>query len=94
MRPLGASSVAVKVAVTVPVFPSRTVALPIESAGTGSSSVIVPTPSPSSIAALTAFESSTVNVSSSSSSVSPFTPTDTVFVVSSGRKVSVPDAAV
>ena len=83
-----------KVAVTVPVFPSVTVLLPIETVGTGSSSVIVPTPVPSAIVALTGFESSTVNVSLSSSSVSPFTSTGSVSVVSPGRKVSVPDAAV
>jgi hypothetical protein len=94
VRPLGTFSVAAKFAVTVPVFPSVTVALPIDTAGRGSSSVIVPRPSPSSMVALTGFESSTLNVSLSSSSVSPLTSTETVCVVSSGRKVSVPDAAV
>ena len=55
------------VAFVVPASGSVTVTSLIESAGSESSSRIVPSPVPSAIAALTAFERSTVNVSSSSS---------------------------
>ena len=78
--PLAALRLTVKLASTVPVSPSVTVALPTETVGGESSSVIVPTPVPSAITALTASARLTVKVSSNSSSVSPLTRTITVFV--------------
>ena len=51
VRPLTGESETLKVAATVPLFPSATVTLSTESEGSGSSSVIVPTPWPSAIVA-------------------------------------------
>jgi hypothetical protein len=82
--------VTVNVALVFPLLPSTTATSLIESDGGGSSSRIVPRPLPSAIVALTGFERTTVYVSSTSSSTSPFTCTITVCNVSPGGIVSVP----
>jgi hypothetical protein len=92
-RPLAGVSVTVKVAATVPEFPSVTVTSLIESAGSASSSVIVPMPWLSVIDALTAFVRLSANVSFASSSTSPLTITATCFAVSPAAKLTVPVVA-
>jgi hypothetical protein len=87
---LGALRLTLKLALTVPVFPSVTVTLPTETVGGGSSSVIVPTPVPSAMVTLTASDRLTVKVSSISSSVSPLTRTVAVFVVWPGENTRLP----
>ena len=73
---------------------SSTVASPIWIRGASSSSVIVPTPKLPRIVAALAFERSSVKVSSiPSSSASPVTVTVTVWDVTPGSNVSVPEAA-
>ena len=82
-----------KVALTLPPLPSVTVTLLIEMVGSESLSLTVPRPCPSAMVTFDGFERLSVNVSFASSSRSPLTSTVTVFVVSPGVKVSVPDAA-
>ena len=61
--------------------------------GPSSSSAMAPSPEPSASVALRALPSSTVKVSPSSQPVSSSTVTPTVFAVSPGAKVRVPEAA-
>jgi hypothetical protein len=77
-------------ALVFPLLPSTTATSSIESDGGGSSSRIVPNPLPSAIVALTAFERTTVYVSSASSRRSPLTCTVKVRDVSPAGIVSVP----
>ena len=92
-----AESVTSKTAGVVPLLPSVTVALAIESNGEvpgpePSSFVIVPRPVPFSISAPVGFERMTRKVSFVSTAVSPMTNTVTVFAVWPGLKMSVPVA--
>ncbi len=90
--PLAADRLTVNTALTVPLWPSVTVALPIPIVGAASLSTIVPRPLPSRIVALVGLVSVTVNVSSPSSRLSPSTDTVTCCVVAPGVNVSVPGA--
>ena len=89
--PLAAESVTVNDAVVEPELPSVTATSLMDKDGSASSSVIVMTPCASEIVAFDSPERFTVNLSSSSSVVSPRMPTETVFDVSPGEKVSVVD---
>ncbi len=91
--PLAADSVTVKVAGEVPALPSFNDTSLMLRVGVASSSVIVPVPTAAPSVALVGLVSVTVNVSLASSSRSPFTSTVTVWLVSPGANVSVPDAA-
>ncbi len=88
--PLGADSVAVKTALTVPELPSVTLTSPSESDGWASLSTIVPVPWASAMVALEELTRSTKYVSAVSSSRSALTGTVTCLVVSPGSKSSVP----
>ena len=87
---LGALSVTVKFAFTVPELPSVTVTSSIERDGSPSSSRIVPMPWPSAIVAFVGPERLTKYVSLLSFSRSPLTRTVTVLVVWPAAKVTVP----
>ena len=79
-----------KVAATVPLFPSVTVTLFTDSDGSGSSSVIVPTPRPSTIVRPWGFERVIVNVSVPSSRASSVIGTATCATASGPPKATVP----
>ena len=82
-----------KTALVVPVLPSVTVALPIESTGP-SSLRMVPVPWLSLSVALVGEVRLTTKVSLGSTTVSPRTGTAMVRVIWPGAKVSVPETAV
>ena len=82
-----------KTAFVVPLLPSVTVTSSIESAGAASSLRMVPAPEASARLAPLAPERLTRKPSSGSATASPTTATVTVFVVSPGAKVRLPEAA-
>jgi hypothetical protein len=90
---LACDSVTLKVSVDVPASPSVIDWSSMLTSGMGSSFVMVPSPDPSRMFAFVAFDRTSVRCSSGSVVPSPFTVTSTVFAVSPGLKVTVPDAA-
>ena len=86
---LAAERLTLKVALTVPLFPSVTVTLLMEMPGP-SSSMILAVPTAVAMLALVEFESVTVKLSSISSVVSPLTKTVICLLVWPAEKVSVP----